>query len=466
VRAALATGAALLLVAVPHVGNTAELANLESYRVSGTSRGVETTFKVTDSIFDPLLHVGVPYARTNLKSEAGGSGDAVGAQLYPGDLLISQGFDGFPGISVASYPPGTEEEQTYPPIPAGDGPFRVATVHATASASPSRVLGVVDTVEAELASGAEPIVSVGSVRVRSEGARTAKGVVQESRSSVKDIVVRVSEDLSVLIGSVISEARASSDGIEATAEGRLRVTDAAVTLGGETFPVAIDDEGLHVPDEVRDVLGVPLDLEQEIRGGLRQAGISISTVGPVEIVDGANGDASVGGVVVGITGEVPVIPIPQLVAQIIRTAQEALPPEATQPICFQDDIDPSFPVPLCLSLQAVPGPGSKTVQTITFGSVTSTAAATPGTPDDGNGGTGIPGNGGNGLPGPVDTGPVTSVPPGGETPGGGPPSGPGGLTGLLARMPPAPLAIAGLVLLILALLAGAPPRLAADEEEA
>jgi hypothetical protein len=440
-------GAACLLLA-PQAG-AAENGPLvfDSYLARGTSRGVEFSFTFTGSLFEPLLHVGVPYARTDLRSEAGATADAVAAQAYPGDLISSQAGENFPGVALAGYPPGKESVKDLVPFP-GAGPVQAGAGHVEAAAAADRAFGTATTASGAFTDGEVPLVSVGSVRVISEGTRTGEGVVQLVRSVVKGLEVNLADGFAIRVESVVSTAQASSDGTEGVAEAHLTVGDVVVELGGQTFPATIDDRGIRLPEPLQDLAGVPLDLEQTIRAGLRQAGVSISTAGPIEIVEGATADASVGGLVIGLTGEIPVVPVPQTFAQLIGQIQGSLPPEVNDPICLQEDVSPDAPLPLCIGPQLLPGPGSGMIQTLSLGNVNAFAAASLAPPPlDDDGGI-IDGP----LDPPIGPGPdLSPAPPVTDGNGDDGSANPGSqLTGLLARMPPGVLLVAGIVLLLVA----------------
>jgi len=446
---AIALAGALCLLLVPQAGAAEPELVFDSYRAQGTSRGIEFSFTFTGSLFEPLLHIGIPYARTDIRSEAGATSDAVAGQVYPGDLIASQAGDRFPGVAAAGYPPGAENVKDLVPFP-GAGPVQTGAGHVEAAAAADRAFGLANTASGAFVNGEIPLVSARSVRVTSEGTRTGEGVVQTVRSVVNGLEVNLADGFAIRIESVISSAMASSDGTEGETEAHLTLGDVVVELGGETFPASIDDRGLHLPDPLQDVAGVPLDLEQTIRAGLRQAGISITTAGPVEIVEGSSADASVGGLVIGLTGEIPVVPVPQAFAQLVGQIQGQLPSEVNDPICFQEDLSPDFPLPLCVSPQLLPGPGSGMTQTLSLGNVNAFAAASLAPPpvDDGTIGGGGPFENPPIGPGP-DLGPTTAPPGEGDGNGDGS-SQPGRLTGLLARMPPGVLLAAGIVLLLAA----------------
>jgi hypothetical protein len=445
---------------------------IESYRTFGVARGAELAFTFKGSLFEPLLHIGLPYARAGLKSEAGATGAAVAAQLYPGDLIASQIGDNFPGLATAAYPPGRERIADVAPFPA-DGPLVADAGRVRAEATAAHAIGHVTTAGGAFSGGEAPLLSIGAVRVTSEATKTEAGVVQTVRSAVSGLELHLADGVSIRIEDVVSLAEAASDGSEGTAEASLTVGGAVVEMGGQVFEATVDDRGVHLSEPLQDVLGVPLDLEQTIRAGLRQLGISITTAGPVEITDGASADASVGGLVIGLTGEIPIVPVPQAFAQLLSSVNQQLPPEVNDPVCFQD-IDPNSPLPLCIGANFLPGPGSGMVQTLSLGNVNAIAGANLAPPngggDDGgdgdgggfDGGTGGGnGSGGNGGGGGGNGGG------GGGGGGGNDGGGEGGFTlsGLLARMPPGVALGFGLALFALAALVSLVPFRPADEDD-
>ena len=457
------------LVLVPRAGVArAAPVTLESYRTFGVARGAEFSFTFRGSLFEPLLHIGIPYARSGLKSEAGATSNSAAGQVYPGDLIASQVGDDFPGIASAAYPPGRDHVKDLVPFP-GDGPVTADSGRVRAEAAADHAIGQVTTAGGGFANGDVPLLTLGASRSTSEASLTEEGVVQTVRSTVNGIELDLAEDFSIRIEQVVSSAEAHSDGVEADAEARLTVGGVVVELGGQTLEATIDDQGLHLSDPLQDVLGVPLDLEQAVQAGLRQLGVSITTAGPVRIVDGATAESSVGGLVIGLTGEIPIVPVPQAFAQLIGEVRNALPDEASDPICFQEDLDPTFPLPLCLGVNFLPGPGSGMVQTLSIGNVNAIAGASLAPPTDG----GDDGGGGDddGFLGiPTDPGGDGPAAPGNGGDGNGDGNGDGGpggvrLTGLLARMPPGVLLGFGLAFFVVAALVSlaSPARLRRSE---
>jgi hypothetical protein len=451
--AMVALGSACLAL-VPRAGVArAAPVTLESYRTFGVARGAEFSFTFKGSLFEPLLHIGLPYARSGVKSEAGATANSAAGQVYPGDLIASQVGDDFPGIASAAYPPGRDHVKDLVPFP-GDGPVSADAGRVRAEAAADHALGLVTTAGGGFANGEVPLLTLGASRVSSEARLTEAGVVQTVRSTVNGIELDLADGFAIRIEEVVSRAEALSDGVEGEAEARLTVAGVVVEFGGQTLEAMIDDEGLHLSDPLQDVAGVPLDLEQAVQAGLRQLGVSISTAGPIRIVDGASAESSVGGLVIGLTGEIPIVPVPQAFAQLIGEVRNALPGQVSDPICFQD-LDPDAPLPLCLGINFLPGPGSGMVQTLSIGNVNAIAGASlaPGGDgrDDGGDGDddgflGIPTDPGGGGPDPVPSTPGNG--------GGGNGGEPGGvqLSGLLAKMPPGVLLGFGLAFFLVAAL--------------
>jgi hypothetical protein len=445
------------------------------YRAIGSARGLDVAFTFQGSLFERLVDLGVPAARSDLNSEAGGASSGSAAQLFPGDLLIGALGESIPGYRQAVFPatqadPKPVDEAYLPqafqlPAPIQAGPLTMETGRLRATASENESSGLVTT--NRLALGMEtPLIEIRNLEAFSEGKRAVDHVTHVARSTASGITITVSKDLVISIGSVTSLAQTTSDGESPTVEASLTVKDVSVVMGGVTYQAAIDQSGIRLVGFPRQVPpAVPQNLNRNLGLLLDQANIQISTAGGTKRIEEVTGDASIGGLVVTVTGVVPNVFVPQIVAEVQAEIEKQLPPNLHQLLfqstCYVDDIKPRLPkeftdafpdLPICVGPNAIPGPGSGVVTSFAIGSVRSTSIAVRGIdleepPID------VPVDGGFGPPlGPIDTGPIGG---GGFTPGTnggtGQPVGRPQLFGLVARLPAGALLGGGVVLLALAL---------------
>ena len=77
---------------------------IEAYQASGEARGFDIAFTFQGSIFERLLDLGMPLARSAVSSEGGGNSRGVAAQLFPGDLVIGAAGEQIPGYRQAVFP--------------------------------------------------------------------------------------------------------------------------------------------------------------------------------------------------------------------------------------------------------------------------------------------------------------------------------------------------------------------------
>ncbi|GAC1408933.1 MAG: hypothetical protein NVSMB57_00990 [Actinomycetota bacterium] len=391
VRIAALSGAlmmcALTLIPHPMPAHASGASSLSGYSLSGYSaRGVSQAARIAftfdHSVFPQLLDVDAAFARTSMTSQAGGEATALAAQLYPGDLIFSQtggshaGTDAvpfdttFPGTRQSRYPPSSSSESHMLPVPATAGPMEVhhGWNETTATGRSAASSAVAEHIVISLPSG--PRVEVSSLHSASAITRSGKSIGQDAETETGRIRVRVSPRLSIEIASLDSLARAASDGVKGQTTTRFLLGGVTMIVDGVTYQARIDQSGLHA----NGVEG-PVDLERNVQTLLGYAGVTVRTTTPVETVEGASSEASVGGLVVGLTGTSPGIAAPDAIAQLVAMAQDALPPQARNPVCLQRDVSHEIPLPLCISGNIIPGPGSGATATISIGSVIAGADA-------------------------------------------------------------------------------------------
>jgi hypothetical protein len=488
-RLAAAMIAAALACALLFVGATAAPAagpDIESYQAVGEARGLDVSFTFSGSIFERLLDLGIPQARSGVTSEGGGASRGSAAQVFPGDLVIGAAGEQIPGYRQAVYPKEKAEDapddshvsDTFQmPGIITAGPMTVDTGHIKTTATETRGSGAATTHLVSLGAGA-PLFTVKSIESNSISTRSSDHVDHVAETVAHDITILVSPQLIVRIGSLSALAHTSSDGAAPTAGTSLKLSGVSAVMNGSTYKATIDQDGLHLVGAPQVPLPSPLsgglvpdtvpgDANQTLGLILKNAGVQIFASQATKSVDDVSSDASLSGLLVMFTGTVPNVFVPDIVAQLVYEGIVPRLPEDVQDrlrksICYEKDIkpklpkqiveNPSFPnLPLCFSPSIVPGPGSGVITTFSIGKVRSQSVAIQGTtfvePPIGDGAVD-----GGFLP-PVVGGFEGGFPPGTDVPppGSGGTTNPTRLTGLVARLPSAALYAAGLGFFALAL---------------
>jgi hypothetical protein len=475
-RARLSAGAAALgalcLVLAPLARPASATAPLEIYDGRGIGQGIVMTFAVRPSIFDPLVQVGADYVETKFSSQGGGIGDALSAPGFPGKFAVGAltgavGCGGLKGWVEARYPPTekptcktTSDDSFVRTDPILDRlETGIGVMHA--EAGPDNGLGTINSGGVSLRSDAKtPIVEVGEMLVRSGGLRAGATVEHLTQVTAND--VRLLDGV-ITIGSIISTARTSSDGVTGTADGTVTFADVFADVGGDKHRATIDEHGIHISDPKLD-RDQNLGLQEQLDDALFNAGISISASSPEETIDGAQSNATVGGLVMSFQVAIPAVPVPDEAAPAYGQVVDQIPTKCVRELTHDErphvdpqidkPIDDGVPkVPLCFNAGAlIPVGGSEPALQLTVASAQAYTVGAPGitftppsfTPPPIVDGHAIPPSytvGGPDQPlpqaGVPSTGPLASAP--ATTP-----------VGLIARLPAIALAWAGAVLLVLA----------------
>jgi hypothetical protein len=489
-RLAAAMIAAALACALLFVGATSAPAAgpaIESYQAQGEARGLDLSFTFSGSIFERLLDLGMPEAKSTVSSEGGGASRGAAAQVFPGDLVVGAAGEQIPGYRQAVYPREKAEDapddshvsDTFRmPGIINAGPLTVDTGHIKTTATETRGSGAATTNLVSLGMGA-PLITVGSLASNSVSSRSTDHVDHVAETVAHDITILITPQLIVKIGTLAALAHTTSDGAAPTAETSLKLYNVSALMNGSTYKATIDQDGLRLvgapqvplPSPLSGGLipdGVPQDANQTLGVILKNAGVQIFAAQATKSLDDISSDASLSGLLVMFTGTVPNVFVPDIVAQLVYEDIVPKLPEDVQArlrksICYEQDIkpllpkqiveNPSFPdLPLCFSPQVVPGPGSGVVTTFSIGKVRSQSVAVQGVtftePPVGGGFTD-----GGFLPPPVGPQFGGGFPPGTDVPQTGTGSGttPTRLTGLVARLPSAALYGAGLGFFVLAM---------------
>ena len=479
IRIATAVGAigAVCVLLVPLANGAGAATQISDYQMTGVARGVSFGFGFKDFVLAKILDIGIPHASNELNTSAGASAMSEAAQAYPGDILIGalhhpedpMGFPpgGFPGYSVSKYPPGQSATKNVTgslfgneiPLPTRVEPLGVDTGHLETAARERQASASTTTSRFMFGDAAAPLLTMGSIRSNTSAKAEASRVTQIARTAVNDIVITPNAALTIQIGSLVSEAITSSDGTTADGAATMTLSGVRVISGGTEYGATIDNKGIHItgpiPEGAPNSLDVDLGQSIEIvEQGLRNSGLTIRTAVPFRVIDGAASEAAIGGLLIGLSAEVPRVPVAQnLITQVLAPITNEI---ETYCPAQDENIPPPFDeitkrLPVCVSPQLVPTGGNGTITSLAIGSVDSVSAASTGFVETPVGG----GNGGFG-PGPVgDLGP--GVPPGEFGPG-VPPGGPAQpsqqgtprLFGLVAKMPAGALLAGGLTFLVIA----------------
>lgn len=445
---------------------------IESYRATGEARGLDIAFTFQGSIFERLVDLGIPAARSDLNSEAGGAARGVAAQLFPGDLIVGAAGEQLPFYRQAVYPatvadpkPVDEAHTTdifqLPGVIAAGPLLAVENSYLKATASADESSGLVTTNRVAVG-----FITIRHLETKSEGHRSVDRVTHVARSIARDIAIVVSPEVTVKIGSVISEVATSSNGESPTATSKLTVSDVIVEMSGQRYGATIDQNGITLDGVSEPIPGfINQNLSQKLDLVLTYAGIHIATAETDPSIEDVSGDASLGGLLVKVTGTVPNVFTPQIVNDVIYGQIVPMLPESIRyyiehSVCLKRDVYPKLPeelaanlpdLPLCFSPNVVPGPGSGGVATFAIGSVRSLSAAVQ---EVSFGAPPLGGDDGGLLPGP-DLGGITPPIDGGIVPPvAGPPVTPNvpqQRYGLVAKMPSEALLGSGLGFLVLAL---------------
>ena len=371
--AAAALGAVCLILAPMTVARAADTP-LPIYQATGISQGVLTTLTLRPSIFDPLMEMGTSYTRTNITSEGSGLSHALAAQVYPGSLLVGFagcGGSGIPGIGStitkgwvqANYPAGggcqTNAHTTLVGLPSSPltqiasitgGDLRAKALEGVGGAS-------IETTRFVVSGGAAAeVLSVGSMTTSSNATALGK--------SVQNVVTSTLKDISLLggilkIGTLTSTSAASSDGTTGVAQGTLTFANATMLANGTRHEISIDNKGIH-SDDPQLSRDQNLALSEQINDLLAQAGITLAAATPANIIDGASGESSVGGLTIALDATVPSVSVPQEIAPVLAKIVNSIPTQ-----CLSDF---GIPAPICFGPGILPGIGSEARVTFTLGS--------------------------------------------------------------------------------------------------
>jgi hypothetical protein len=296
-RRSLAWASALALVLASLAGllmpasaqETAPPSGVGGYSLTATAAATKQIFKPENNIVptEKLLDVSVPYASTALSQ---GSGYALGVIAWPGDTFANAcgAFpNGFPD-------PGDPNFSWYPPdaprIPIPCDTYRAESFFPQGPADskpPQEVPGTTSvshadekesTAKGEITPVGGPGASIGALSSASSTSIKTGAAVAEATSRVSDIVLA---DGVIRIQSIISQAKAVSDGATADAQGSTVIQGFTIA----DVAVSVTADGVTIAGQAPvNPLGSVID---PVNAALETLGISISLSKPVVTKDGA-----------------------------------------------------------------------------------------------------------------------------------------------------------------------------------
>ena len=478
--AAGALGAAVVLL-LPLANGAGAATSVADYQMSGVARGVSFGFGFKEFVLQKILDIGIPHASNDLNTSAGASAMSEAAIAYPGDVLVgalqNQIPGGIPGYAASTYPPGQSQNRNVTgslfgndiPLPNQAGPLGVDVGHLETNARERVARSSTTTQRLIIGEPAAPFLTIGSINATSSAEAQGAGVTQIARTIVHDLVITPSADFAVRIGSIVSQATATSDGTNGDGAAAMTLSDVRVLQAGTEYAATIDSKGVHIkgpiPEATPNLNSVDIDLGQNVSDatkGLANSGLTIRAAEAFRSVDGAASEASIGGLVIGLSGDIPRIPVAQqlVTATIGPIIDQNFPTycPARDPVPgIGQPLPPPFDaiakaLPVCFTPQLIPTGGNGTITSLSIGSVDAISDASTGfepTPIGGGGGFGGPPVGGLGP----DLGGGPGFGNGGVPPGSVPGAQPGNtqLFGLVAKMPPGALLAGGLSFLVIAM---------------
>ncbi len=473
--------AAAVVVLLPLATGAGAATTVSDYQMNGIARGVSFGFGFKDFVLQKILDIGIPHASNDLNTSAGASAMSEAAIVYPGDVLVGalqpQFRGGIPGYAVSTYPPGQSQNRNVTgslfgqeiPLPNQAGPLGVHIGHLETNAREKVARSSTTTQRLIIGDPLAPLMTVGSINATSSAEAEGAKVTQVARTIVHDLVITPSADLAIKIGSIVSQATASSDGTNGDGAAAMTLSDVRVVQGGTEYAATIDSKGIHltgpIPESTPNLDSIDIDLGQNVSDatkGLANSGLTIRAAEAFRSVDGAASEASIGGLVVRLSADIPRIPVAQqLVTQtlgpIIDKNFPTYCPARDPAPGIGRPLPPPFDqiakrLPVCVTPQLIPTGGNGTITSVAIGSVDAVSAASTGFVPTPIGG----GNGGFGGPVVGGIGPDLGGPGfgnGGGVPGSVPAAQPGNsqLFGLVAKMPPGALLAGGLTFLVIAM---------------
>jgi hypothetical protein len=269
------------------------------YSLSATAAASRQIFRPENNIVpaENLLDLSIPYSVAQLSQ---GSGRAVGSTVWPGDTLATAcraepSIPCYPFFAESFYPQGPADAKAAQEIP------------GTTMAAHSEEQESVGKGEVTPAGASGELI--GAATSSSTASIKTGLAVAESVSRASDIILGAG---AIRIESVVSTAKATSDGTTADAVGSTKVE--GFTIAG--FPVAVTTEGVSIAGQVN----VPNPLGQVIdpvNAALEALGAKITLSNPIVTKEGGAADVIAGGLIISLdnallVGDLP----PEVKAQL------------------------------------------------------------------------------------------------------------------------------------------------------
>jgi hypothetical protein len=250
------------------------------YTLKASAAASRQIFKPENNIIpaENLLDLSIPYSVAELSQ---GSGRAVGSTVWPGDTLATAcraepSIPCYPFFAESFYPQGPADAKA---------PQEIAGTTMSAHSEEQESVGKGEVTPVG-ASGEQ----IGSSTSMSTSSIKTGVAVAESVSRVSDIILGAG---AIRIESVVSNAKATSDGNTADAVGTTKVQ--GFTIAG--FPVAVTTEGVSVAGQfnVPNPLGPAID---PVNAALETLGAKISLSNPIVTKEGGKADVIAGGLII------------------------------------------------------------------------------------------------------------------------------------------------------------------------
>ncbi len=249
------------------------------FTLSATAAATRQIFRPENNIIpaENLLDLSIPYSTAQLSQ---GSGHAVGSTVWPGDTLATACRA---APEIPCYP--FYAESFFPQGPA-DGKAEQEVPGTTMLAHSEEQESIGKAEATPLGAGGE---SVGVMSSQSTSSIKSGTAVAEGVSRVSDIILGAG---AIRIESVVSRAKATSDGTKGDAIGSTAVE--GLTVAG--FPASVSSDGVSIAGQfnVPNPLGPAID---PVNAALQTLGVSMKLSTPIVTKEGGKAEAVAAGLI-------------------------------------------------------------------------------------------------------------------------------------------------------------------------
>ena len=262
------------------------------YTLNASAAATRQIFKPENNIIpsETLVDLSIPFSLAYMTQ---GSGRAVGSTVWPGDTLATAcraepNIPCYPFYAESNYPQGPADGKAAQEVPGS-----TMAAHSEEQESVGR---------AEFSPAGAGGNGVGVMTSSSIASIKTGAAVAESVSRVSDIILGGG---AIRIESVVSRAKAVSDGATADAQGTTAVT--GFTIAG--FPVAVTTEGVSIAGQidVPNPLGPALD---PVNATLETLGMQVSLTKPVVTKEGGKAEVVAGGLIISVDNAIVLDNVP------------------------------------------------------------------------------------------------------------------------------------------------------------